>query len=172
MSRVAEIENNHRQMVSGLVKDGGDIADDLNGSPTEHRSLMNVVRNMIEAGLQLDNIKKQTIYNKNLGLRYSGGQIPDPIEADQAHLLHMAIGIVGEASELLEAVVNHIDGERLDIENVVEELGDIEFYMEGFRNGVAMTRTTTLAQNYAKLGKRYEGFTYSDQAATDRADKA
>ena len=159
-------------MVEALAKSGGDIADDLNNNPVNHRSLMNVVRNTIETGQQLDAIKKQTIYNKDLGWRFSGGQIPVPIEAEQAHLLHMAIGIVGEATELLEAVVKHLDGERLDIDNVIEELGDIEFYMSGFRDGVSTTRSCTLQANIEKLAVRYEGFEYSDQAAQTRADKA
>lgn len=90
----------------------------------------------------------------------------------QAHLLHMVIGISGEAGELLDAVKKSaIYRKPLDRENVVEELGDLEFYMEGLRQGLGITREETLEANIKKLGKRYEGFKYSDKAAQLRADK-
>ena len=42
-----------------------------------------------------------------------------------AHLLHMAVGISGEAGELLDAIKkNAIYGRALDVNNVIEELGD------------------------------------------------
>lgn len=44
---------------------------------------------------------------------------------EKCHLLHMAIGISGEAAELLEAHVEE------DAENVEEELGDLLFYLTG-----------------------------------------
>lgn len=59
----------------------------------------------------------------------------------------------------------------LDRENVVEELGDLEFYMEQLRQNVGITREETLAANIAKLEIRYNGLRYSDQAAQQRADK-
>jgi hypothetical protein len=55
---------------------------------------------------------------------------------------------------------------------VVEELGDLEFYMEGLRQATGITREETLAANIAKLGKRYQNHLYSDGQAQSRADKA
>jgi NTP pyrophosphatase (non-canonical NTP hydrolase) len=164
-------EQDHAFLVSRLVKPGEEIADDLNNKTGNHRTLMNCVRNMTEVSNQLDSVKKIAIYNKPNSWRLSGGAIPRPITAEQAHLLHMAIGIVGEAGEILEAVVAHIDGQELDMENCVEELGDLEFYMEGFRASLGITRNGTLSENITKLTKRY-GEKYSDEAAQNRADKA
>lgn len=59
-----------------------------------------------------------------------GQDIIATLTPESAHLLHMTIGITGEAGELLEAVINK------DFENIKEELGDIEFYMEGLRQGL------------------------------------
>lgn len=59
----------------------------------------------------------------------------------------------------------------LDRENVLEELGDLEFYMEGIRQGLGITREQCLEANIAKLGKRYEGMRYTDGAEQERADK-
>lgn len=102
-----------------------------------------------------------------------GQSILDSLGAEQAHIIHMTLGISGEAGEILDAVKKSaIYKKELDVENLIEELGDIEFYLEGLRQGLGITRELTIKANIAKLGKRYEGFKYSDKAAQERADKA
>ena len=106
------------------------------------------------------------------GLVKSGHTIAAELTGDDAHLVHMAVGISGEAGELLDAIKKKaIYRKELDRENVIEELGDLEFYMEGLRQGLGITREECLDANIAKLGKRYEGLRYSDKAAHERADK-
>ena len=107
------------------------------------------------------------------GLAKPGQEIMFSLTPDRAHLLHMAVGVSGEAGELLDAVKKYvIYNKRLDRVNLVEEIGDIEFYLEGVRQVTGITREETIEANIAKLGERYKGFQYSDQAAQDRADKA
>lgn len=90
----------------------------------------------------------------------------------KAHLLHMAVGISGEAGELLDAIKKSvIYNKPIDRENVIEELGDLEFYMEGLRQGLGLSQEETLEANVRKLSKRYEGLKYSNAAAQARADK-
>lgn len=102
-----------------------------------------------------------------------GATIAQEIDGQDAHLMHMAIGVSGEAGELLDAIKKKVIYRKpLDMENILEELGDIEFYLEGIRQGLGVTREECLAANIEKLGKRYNGMKYSDQAAQDRADKA
>lgn len=106
------------------------------------------------------------------GLVKSGETIKAEITGEDAHLLHMAVGISGEAGELLDAVKKRvIYRKELDRVNVTEELGDLEFYLEGIRQAVGITREECLQANIAKLGKRYEGLKYSDKGAQERADK-
>jgi len=101
-----------------------------------------------------------------------GADILASLTPEKCHMWHMASCVPGEAGELFDAVKKHcIYGKELDRENVVEELGDLEFYMEGLRQGLGITRKETLESNIAKLGKRYAGFKYSDAAAQKRADK-
>jgi hypothetical protein len=57
------------------------------------------------------------------------------------------------------------------MENVLEELGDIEFFLEGFRQAVGLTRETCIEMNIAKLKARYHKLSYSDSQAQERADK-
>lgn len=106
-------------------------------------------------------------------LAKDGATIAQEIDGQDAHLMHMAIGVSGEAGELLDAIKKKLIYRKpLDMENILEELGDIEFYLEGIRQGLGVTREDCLAANIEKLGKRYNGMKYSDQAAQDRADKA
>lgn len=100
-----------------------------------------------------------------------GESILQEMTPEQAHLLHMAVGIAGEAGELLDAIKKHVIYQKpLDIEHVMEELGDIEFYLEGLRQGAGIDRQVVLAGNEAKLAVRYRG-SYSNEAAQTRADK-
>ena len=93
------------------------------------------------------------------------------VTSEDIHTLHMAVGISGESGELLDAVKKAVIYRKpLDRENVVEELGDLEFYMEGLRQGLGISRSEVLEANIRKLSKRYQDG-YSDKAAQDRADK-
>lgn len=87
-------------------------------------------------------------------------------------LMHCIFGISGEAGELLDAIKRKIIYRKeLDVENVVEELGDLEFYLESLRSNLGITREMTLQANMGKLVKRYADYKYSDQRAQERADK-
>jgi len=105
-------------------------------------------------------------------LAKSGAIIKEELTPEDCHIWHMATGVVGEAGELIDAVKkNVIYRKPLDRENVIEELGDLEFYMEGLRSSLGITREQTLEHNIEKLGKRYAGLEYSNKQAIDRADK-
>ncbi len=91
---------------------------------------------------------------------------------EQAHLQHMGIGICGEAGELIDAIKkNTIYQKPLDRANVIEELGDLEFYMEGVRQALEITREECITGNITKLSKRYESLSYSNESAINREDK-
>ena len=106
-------------------------------------------------------------------LAKDGELIRSEITADDAHALHMIMGVAGEVGELLDAIKKSIFYRKpLDAVNVVEELGDIEFYLEGLRQGLCIDRDGVIEANMRKLGRRYHGYQYSDKRAIDRADKA
>ena len=105
-------------------------------------------------------------------LKKSSKEIINELKPEQADALHMAVGIAGEAGELLDAIKKwSIYQKPLDVENVIEELGDLEFYMEGLRQSLNLTRIETLMENIAKLQKRYSKGQYSNDQANERADK-
>lgn len=87
-------------------------------------------------------------------------------------ILHMLVGIAGEVGELIDplkkAVIYRLP---IDLINAVEELGDLEFYLERLRQLLGVTREQTLEANIVKLQKRFKEKQYSDQAAQERKDK-
>ena len=124
---------------------------------------------MTLASITTDNIDYADMVAK---LAKPGHAIQDSLSPQKCHMIHMAVGVSGEAGELLDAIKKAvIYNKPIDIENVIEELGDLEFYMEGLRQGLGITRAETLSANIRKLGTRYKNLTYSDQQAQDRADK-
>lgn len=110
--------------------------------------------------------KKSVVYKKPVE------EIAALMTANEAHLWHMATGVSGEAGELLDAVKKSVVYKKpLDRENVVEELGDLRFYMAGLMNALDITEDELLTAN-KKLGKRYASGSYSNAQAQERADKA
>ena len=87
--------------------------------------------------------------------------------------MHAALGVAGEAGELADAIKKHcVYGKPLDRENIIEELGDLRFYMQAVQNLYDISEGEILQHNCNKLAKRYKGLKYSDKAAIDRADKS
>jgi len=106
-------------------------------------------------------------------LAKDGCSILAELTPEKCHLWHMATGVAGESGELIDAVKKHVAyNKAIDRENVIEELGDLEFYLEGVRQAMSISREETLEHNHHKLmTKRYpNGF--SNEAAIARADKA
>jgi NTP pyrophosphatase (non-canonical NTP hydrolase) len=100
-----------------------------------------------------------------------GQNILDTLTPNDCHILHMAVGVSGESGELLDAIKKSvIYRKELDMTNVIEEIGDILFFIEGLCQGLNITQETCVQANIKKLGKRY-GEIYSDEAAQLRADK-
>ena len=104
------------------------------------------------------------------------GQSPDIVKADmtplKAELLHCALGLTGEASEVADSVKKYaIYGQTLDTKNVVEELGDLEFYLERTRQALGITREDTIRENVKKLRKRYPSGMFTTPDSARRADK-
>lgn len=87
--------------------------------------------------------------------------------------LHAALGVCGEAGELADVVKKEvIYGKEHNREHLVEELGDLRFYIQAVMNLNGITEQEVLQQNANKLCIRYKQLRYSDEDAIGRADKA
>lgn len=86
-------------------------------------------------------------------------------------LLHGALGISGEAGELLDAVKKHVMyGKELDRANVLEEISDILWYTAIALESVGSNFSEVMQLNHDKLEKRYPGG-FTEALAQLRLDK-
>ena len=93
-------------------------------------------------------------------------------DTEQVMALHMALGVAGEAGELADAIKKeYVYNKPRDLTNIIEELGDLEFYLQQVRMHYNVSRAAVLQANADKLAKRYVNLKYSDAAAIARADK-
>lgn len=106
-------------------------------------------------------------------LKKPGKKILETLTPDHADMWHMTSCICGESGELFDAIKKLvIYNKPIDRANVIEELGDLEFYLEGLRQVLHISRKETIDQNIEKLSKRYGKMIYSDSDAQTRADKS
>jgi len=134
------------------------------------KSLVNII-GQIRDIIFMSNTEQE--FNKMVSnLVKSGEDILQELTPEQAHLLHMAVGASGESGELLDAIKKYtIYQKELDLINVIEEIGDIYFYLQGIEAALGLTREEILRGNIVKLSKRYSGGSYSNEQAKVRADK-
>lgn len=93
-------------------------------------------------------------------------------DTSQMMKLHAALGVCGEAGELGDAIKKEvIYGKPVDMPNLVEELGDLRFYIQAVQNIYGIPEVLILQYNADKLSKRYASLRYSDEQAIARADK-
>ncbi len=106
------------------------------------------------------------------GLAKPGHQIQYSLTPQKAHLIHMALLATGEAGELADAIKKHtIYGKKLDIDNVLEEAGDLLFALVGILDSLGLSLEDAIEHNTGKLKSRYATGSYSDKQAVERADK-
>jgi NTP pyrophosphatase (non-canonical NTP hydrolase) len=85
---------------------------------------------------------------------------------------HALRGLASEVGELTDTFKKHLDYEQeLDMTNVLEELGDMRFYLQALMNIYGLDEQTVLQLNADKLSVRYHNLLYSDLAAKLRKDK-
>lgn len=160
-------------MVNHLAKPGAAILSTMDDAKLN--TLVSAVGLIVGACDSLDALKKVCVYNDEdpeVVIKDGGPFKVSETTPEQVHLLHMVVGVVGEAGELADAVLNSLAGETLDRENMREELGDLLFYMQGLMNALDMgVDEIQLANKVKLLGKRYAKGGYTDAQATARADK-
>lgn len=97
-------------------------------------------------------------------------EILQSITARKMGLIHMAMGLAGEAGEVLEVIKKHtMYNNPLDLEKAIKELGDVMFYLEGLMGELGVNADIVRNANIEKLTKRYPT-NYSDSLAKERLD--
>lgn len=96
---------------------------------------------------------------------------PNPPSPDNRDVGLGVMGLCGETGELADIFKKHLYfGHELDIDHVIEELGDTLWYLSYLARCVGSDLAAVAAWNAAKLARRYpDGF--STEASIARADK-
>jgi hypothetical protein len=148
--------------------------DSIDLKRVNYALLRQALRDVITTGRALDAIKKTVCYNKPFPKEYKVGVAPTPAPAAvDPQILHAVLGIITEAAELADALNKAMwGGEELDLVNLLEESGDLDWYqalLDSRTGGTQVQRWTTnitkLAARYAKEGGDV-GFT--SEAAIER----
>lgn len=86
-------------------------------------------------------------------------------------VVHGIVGVLTEGGELAEALGASIElGAEIDRENIVEECGDVLWYVAVLLDAIGVDLETVMEANIEKLKKRY-GEKFTAAAAVARADK-
>lgn len=93
------------------------------------------------------------------------------LESKGVNNLHMLLGIVSEAGELVDVFKKNIAyGKEIDWVNVKEEIGDLMWYIVGFCNINGWDLNQILETNSAKLKERYPDKFSEDKALNRNLD--
>lgn len=123
----------------------------------------------------MDTIKKQIKDKHEILVRNlfkSSEELLDEFSIADIDLVHAAIGVSGEAGELVDALKKGaIYQNGYDRENIVEEIGDMLFYLRVIQDEFSITLDECREANIKKLLKRYPSG-YKNEGAKLRADKS
>ena len=79
-------------------------------------------------------------------------------------LLNGVMGVCGESGEVIDILKKHLSqGHELNRDKMIEELGDVAWYMAETAYALGVDLDTVLRKNLDKLKRRYpEGFSVTD----------
>lgn len=122
--------------------------------------LHDLLQAIIAVGDRADAVKKTLFYGAALPANRPP-VAPDLLgptltpEGVEPALLHAVLGLVTESAELLQALTVALHGGPLDEVNLVEEAGDLEWYLALLYRTLGRTPQDAKALNIAKLRQRY-----------------
>jgi NTP pyrophosphatase (non-canonical NTP hydrolase) len=97
--------------------------------------------------------------------------LPKTMCYSESNILHAQLGIASESGELADAIKKHfIYGQELDYANIIEECGDLLWYIALLLEYTGSDMKDAMLTNIDKLKIRYpENFT--EELAKERLDK-
>lgn len=152
-----------RQRAKGLSKYGQTLEE--NTTLTTEQRIEHAQEELVDALQYLEHLKqaktdKLTANDyQRAALRTASEENQDKFDGN-GPLLDAALGLGGEAGECLDIVKKHLfQGHELDLQGLLEELGDVAWYLAIFCDALGFTLETVMQMNIDKLRKRYpDGF--------------
>ena len=124
-----------------------------------------LVSSLTKTAGELDAVKRQIYYTKDPEGSNGSTLVEDEQNLRYIRFMH---GFLGIASELAECHAGFTkDGELKPMENPLEELGDIRWYLGEMIDAFGLTMKQVEDANIAKLAKRYPGLNFSSEAAQE-----
>lgn len=180
MDNTAYLEESSRSVAPGIH---------TNFSQGEATLIKQALMDTITAGDYCDSLKRKLFY----GLEFTGKGLPEntmSIERMQGSaivehlrqfisryetsnitpndLIHGIIGAAGETGELVDALTSSLlKQEPIDTVNIVEEVGDVLWYLALILRSVDSSFEEAMEKNIAKLHKRYPE-KWTQEAVLDR----
>lgn len=144
--------------------------------------LVGALAKLTELSGMVDLLKKGAFYGRAVELpealvehgrrspgRPRGGEMGAILTPTMIRNLHAVLGLATEVGELVEAVVREMEGGgAVDAVNLMEECGDLMWYMAVLADNNGFTLEHALERNVEKLRKRYGGAGFSGEAANYR----
>lgn len=159
------------------------VIDTIN---VNRESLESVISIFINAGNILDDLKKNIYYGREFDKNKLAIQIskiaqevktidiqkfyePDNLDISiSTRTLHAILGIATEGTEMVEALNKVLSGEEIDIINLAEENGDINWYQAIMLDDLGQDWDKMLEVNISKLNNRYKSKTFEAENANNR----
>lgn len=105
---------------------------------------------------ELDTLKRAVYYAEEHQEYDPDDPRSERINEQTIRLLHAAMGLATEAGEFIEALIAHIEhGEELDLVNLAEEIGDVEWYSAIGSDTTGVPLSKIMYTNIKKLEKRF-----------------
>lgn len=109
----------------------------------------------------------------SLSVESNPESVLEGMNADKVRLFHAQSGMAGETGELSDIIKKHIFYDKeLDRSHIIEEAGDVLWYMNILLDVVGSDITEAMEKNKEKLSKRYSEGKFTKKAALERADKS
>ena len=87
-------------------------------------------------------------------------------------VLNGVLGLAGESGECCDIVKkNHFQGHELNKEHLIEELGDVMWYIAETASGLGVTLEEVAQYNLDKLHKRYHGNHFNKEDSIHRNEE-
>ena len=87
-------------------------------------------------------------------------------------VLNGVLGLAGESGECCDIVKkNRFQGHELNKEHLIEELGDVMWYIEETASGLGVTLEEVAQYNLDKLHKRYHGNHFNKEDSIHRNEE-
>lgn len=117
-----------------------------------------------------DSVKRGLFYGKGAKLRTSFGTSTSlQLKPELKNLIHGIVGAFGEAGEMMDHLHDVLTSRvELDSVNLLEEIGDLEWYLACIHRALGTTPSQAWDVNIAKLAKRYPGMRWDAEAAVNR----